>query len=65
MKLSLGYNTVELRIYKRHSNEQSVQIADLANDMQYMLQTLTGIEDRLANVEEAISRQGKDITLII
>ena len=34
---------------------------DLVSDVQYILQTLTGIEDRLAKVEHSISRQGTDI----
>ena len=40
---------------------QSGQNEDLVSDVQYILQTLTGIEDRLAKVEDSISRQGKDI----
>ena len=34
---------------------------DLVSDVQYNLQTLTGIEDRLAKLEDSISRLGKDI----
>ena len=40
---------------------QSGQNEDLVSDVQYILQTLTGFEDRLAKVEDSISRQGKDI----
>ena len=40
---------------------QSGRNEDLVSDMQYILQTLTGIEDRLAKVEDSISRQGNDI----
>ena len=34
---------------------------DLVSDVQYNLQTLTGIEDRLAKVEDSIIRQGQVI----
>ena len=40
---------------------QSGQNEDLVSDVKYILQTLTGIEDRLAKVEDSISRQGEDI----
>ena len=36
---------------------------DWVTDVQYILQTLTGIEDRLVKVEDSISRQGKDISI--
>ena len=45
----------------RRSNEQSVRIEDLANDMQYLLQAFTGIEDRLTKLEVSALLEGNDI----
>ena len=47
--------------FKNGSADKAGQIEDLVSDVQYILQTLTGIEDRLAKVEDSISRQGKEI----
>ena len=46
---------------KRRSTDQSGQNKDLVSDVQYILQTLTGMEDRLTKLEDSISRLGKDI----
>ena len=43
------------------SADKSGQNEDSVSDVQYILQTLTGIEDRLAKVEDSNSRQGKEI----
>ena len=51
--------------YKRRSNEQSVQIEDLANDMQYLLQAFTGIEDRLTKLETSACLEGNDIIYLL
>ena len=58
--VQLAYNFVKCsNPYQRRSTEQSVQNEDLANDMQYVLQTLTGMEERLAKLEESTRNQGK------
>ena len=57
------FDTIDSDIFATPSGPayQSGQNEDLVSDMQYILQTLTGIEDRLAKVEDSISRQGDDI----
>ena len=48
---------------KRRSTDQSGQNDDVVSDVQYILQTLTGMEDRLTKLENSISRLGNDIYL--
>ena len=56
--MQLAFNIVKCtNPYQRRSNEQPVQNEDLANDMQYVLQTLTGMEERLAKLEESTTNQ--------
>ena len=43
------------------SADKTGQNEDVVSDIQYILQTLTGIEDRLAQLEDSNSRQGKEI----
>ena len=58
-----NYNTLDVpNPFIRRSNEQSVQIEDLANDIQYLLQAFSGIEDRLTKLEASACLD--DINLI-
>ena len=36
---------------ERHSNDQSGRIEENAGDIQYILETLTGMEERLSKIE--------------
>ena len=45
---------------KRHSRDQSDQIEENASDIQYILQAITGIEDRLTKLEASSDNQGID-----
>ena len=48
-------------IYQSAKPTESELYEDSVSDTQYILQTLTEIEHRLAKVEDSISRQGEDI----
>ena len=40
----------------RHSNDQSGRIEENAGDIQYILETLTGIEERLSKIESCCNQ---------
>ena len=45
---------------KRHARNQIGQIEDNASDIKYILQAMTGMEDRLSNIEASVGDQGTD-----
>ena len=45
----------------RHARDQTGQIEENASDIQYILQAITGIEDRLSKIEASAGDQGTDL----
>ena len=43
---------------KRNSNDRSGQIEENASDIQFLLQAITGIEDRLSKIEASTGDRG-------
>ena len=43
-------------LYKRHSNDQSDRIEENAGDIQYILETLSGMEERLSKIESCCNQ---------
>ena len=44
----------------RHARDQAGQIEENASDIQYILQAMTGMEDRLSKIEASAGDQGID-----
>ena len=47
--------------YIRHSNDQSGRIEENAGDIQYILETLAGIEERLSKIESCCNQGNGEI----
>ena len=45
---------------ERHARNQIGQIEDNASDIKYILQAMTGMEDRLSKIEASVGDQGTD-----
>ena len=45
---------------KRHANDLSGKIEEMAGDIQYLMQAFTGLEDRLSKIEGSGDYQGID-----
>ena len=48
-----------VRPYKRNENDQTGQIQENTNDIQYLLQAFSGLEDRLSKIEASVG-EGTD-----
>ena len=46
---------------KRHTNDLSGKIEEMAGDIQYLMQAFTGLEDRLSKIEGSGADQGIDL----
>ena len=48
-----------VRPYKRNENDQAGQVQENTNDIQYLLQAFSGLEDRLSKIEASVG-EGTD-----
>ena len=49
----LGFQAITAVELHRHSNDQSDRIDEISGDIQYILETLTDMEERLSKIESS------------